>query len=161
MSVKTSSRLKWGSLVVLLGLLFISALLYVPKNTSVVDCTSDLNLELGKDDEKIVARIHLVVHFVPNELSYITEYGVVAYNNQRYIVDRYARLRYSDDNRHSFIEFKREGIDKNSAETLPDALSEKLTSAQKVFLFKVRKLRDGIWSISDLRRTVLICAKTD
>ncbi len=161
MSVKTSSRLKWGSLVVLLGSLFIAALLYVPRNASPLDCTSDMNLELGREDEKIDAKIHLAVHFVPDELSYITEYGVVTYNNQRYIVDRYARLRYSDDSRHSFIEFKREGIDKNSAETLPDTLSEKLTSAQKVFLFKVRKLRDGIWSISDLRRTVLICANSD
>ena len=109
-SVKTSSRLKWASLAVLLSLLFLGALLYVPKNTRALDCVTDMHLELGKDDGKIVANIHLVVHFVPDELSYITEYGVVTHNNQRYIVDRYARLRYSDDNRQSFIEFKREGI---------------------------------------------------
>lgn len=95
-NVKTSSRLKWASLAMLLIAVFIGALLYVPKDTRVLDCTADMNLELGKDHDKIVANIHLVVHFVPDELSYITEYGVVTYNNQRYIVDRYARLRYSE-----------------------------------------------------------------
>ncbi|MFP5974979.1 hypothetical protein [Enterobacter mori] len=161
MNVKTSSRLKWASFAVLLILVFFGALLYVPTDTRALDCTTDMNLELGKDNDKIVANIHLVVHFVPDALSYITEYGVVTYNNQRYIVDRYARLRYSGDNTHSFTEFKREGTEKNSSETLPEFLSEKLTSAQKVFLFKVRKLQDEVWSISDLRRTVLVCAKSD
>ncbi|MGX7884765.1 hypothetical protein ACWTWO_10080 [Enterobacter hormaechei] len=161
MNVKTSSRLKWASLAVLLILVFIGALLYVPKDTRALDCITDMNLELGKDNDKIVANVHLVVHFVPDALSYITEYGIVTYNNQRYIVDRYARLRYSGDNTHSFTEFKREGIEKNSSETLPEFLSEKLTSAQKVFLFKVRKLQGEVWSISDLRRTVLVCAKSD
>ncbi|UWX94199.1 hypothetical protein N2K86_04440 [Enterobacter mori] len=160
MNVKISSRLKQASLVVALIALFIAALMYVPNNKNALDCTADIILELGKGDDTIDADIHLVVHFEPEVQSYITEYGVVNYDNKRYIIDRYARLRYSRDDHHSFVEFKREGLDKNSAETLPDALSEKLTSAQKVFLFKVRKLHDDIWSISDLRRTVLVCAKS-
>lgn len=159
MNVKTTSRLKVISLVAVLILLFVGALLYVPKSKSDLDCTADIHLTMDSDEEKLDARIHLVVHFVPDARSYITEYGVVNYGDQRYIVDRYVRLRYSDDSNHAFVEFQREGIDKNSGETLPEFLSKKLTSAQKVFFFKVSKLHNEIWSISDLRRTVLVCSK--
>lgn len=161
MNVKTSSRLKVISIVAVLILLFVGALLYVPQSESDLDCTADINLNMDDGEQKLDARIHLAVHFVPDARSYITEYGVVNYGDQRYIVDRYVRLRYSDDSNHAFVEFQREGIDKNSSETLPEVLSQKLTSAQKVFFFKVRKLHNEIWSISDLRRTVLVCSETE
>lgn len=160
MNVKIPSRLKLISLALVLILIFVGALMYVPENKNDLDCTADINLDMSSGEEKLDATIHLVVHFVPNERSYITEYGVVNYGDKRYIVDRYVRLRYADDNRHAYVEFQREGIDKNSAETLPEALSQKLTSAQKVFFFKVRKIGNKIWSISDLRRTVLVCSET-
>ena len=71
----------------LLILVFIGALLYVPKDTRALDCITDMNLELGKDNDKIVANIHLVVNYVTDALTDITEYGIVTYNNHRYIVD--------------------------------------------------------------------------
>lgn len=161
MNVKTSSRLKVLSLVTVLSLLLAGTISYVLGNKNDLDCNADIDLDMYSGEEKLNAAIHLVVHFVPNGRSYITEYGVVNYSGQRYIVDRYVRLRYIDDNHHGFVEFQREGIDKNSAETLPEKVSQKLASAQKVFFYKVRKLHNGNWSISDLRRTVLVCSKVN
>lgn len=161
MNVTISSRLKSVSLGIATLILFFGALFYDPRTRNELDCTADINLNIGDENDKIKAAIHIVVHFVPNVRSYITEYGTVQAGTMRYVLDRYVRLRYTDSNSQAFVEFEREGIDKNSRETLPESISKRLTSAQKVFFFKVRKLHGKIWSISDLRRTILVCSKTN
>lgn len=161
MTVKTSSWLKSISGLILLLFLFAAAIFYVPSKTSELNCAAEvrINVYAGEQESEINGVVHMIFHLPRNGRSYISEYGVVSVGEKRYKVDRNVRLVFSDKKSDSYSEVLREGIDKNMSDTLPDDIAEKMTSSQRVFFFKVDKLREDVWRISDLRRTIFICKK--
>lgn len=159
MIVKTSSQLKVISGIAILSLLSLVVFFYTSTRVPELSCAADVRINMSSNEPaaNISGMVHMVFHLVPGARSYVSEYGVLTIGNDKYKVDRNARLIFGRKQQNGYSEVQREGVDKNKSDTLPDAIAEKMTSSQAVFFFKIDKLRDGIWRISDLRRTIIVC----
>lgn len=147
--------------IIAIGISAGSSIYYLRHNGPNLDCTTDVDLHIVNEDKKYVLTgiVHMVFHLVKGSESYISEYGTVIYNSNRYIIDRNIRLKFSNDTKNGYYEVDRGAVDKNPKDTLPEDVYWILTSKQKKLFFQLVSLGDELWQIKDLRRTLVICKK--
>ncbi|MFP2693932.1 hypothetical protein ACLETS_23150 [Enterobacter ludwigii] len=125
-----------------------------------LNCGANTYLQFSlKDGVFLQANAQIVIHFVNQvkKQSYVTEYGDVTFGGDHYVLDRNVRLMFQESNINGFSEVHREGVDKNDTDNLPDSIAKKIFSAQTVYFYKIDKISNEVWRLSDLRRTILVC----
>lgn len=134
---------------------------FYKRDDGVLNCDSKMDLKINTNDDRvIVGKLNLTFHLVFGGKGYISEQGIILQNNITYHVDRYVRLSLGKRLADGYINIKRDSVDKNENDDLPDSLTKLLTSNQKEFYFKIEDFfRSDIIKISDLRRTVFVCRK--
>ncbi|MGC0850353.1 hypothetical protein [Pantoea agglomerans] len=132
------------------------------KNDS-VHCETDFrfHVNLAYMNLDIMAITHVYFHLVRGDSSYISEYGTVEVNGKKYFLDRNVKLFFSERERNGYHEVRRDGVDKNPQDNVPDEIYEAMSSRQKLLYFRVSDFGDDFWQISDLRRTIVICKKKE
>ena len=164
MNVKTMSKSLLSSIIVAISLVVVTVVLvaYVLLiKQKDFDCATnvDIHIEHAETNTEISGTIKLFFHFIYGEDSHISEYGIVRVNDKKFILDRTARLHFSDEPHNGYYEVTRGNIEKNPQDNVPDDVYSALTSKQKVLFFKVGEINNGFWQIKDLRRTLIICKK--
>jgi len=120
-------------------------------------CDGNLKLEsTAKENVNIKVEARIAIHFTKHD-SYVSELGTVSVGDKTFHVDRNVKYVFSEKSSTGFYTATRIGVVKNQKDNSPDEVTALLTSAQTVFHYRVRNLNDNIWSLEDLRRTILIC----
>lgn len=157
MNVKTLSILiqfSIASIFVLLTLFFL--FVYKGGGYLPMQCMSTFYINLGKNDD-ITGSIKIVIHNTDDGLMVINEYGALKYNGQEFIVNRSGSMNISKVDKYGFHKVTKGNFVSNPLDTAPAEIIEKLTSRQSVFYYKIQKIDDFTWRISDLQRTIFIC----
>jgi hypothetical protein len=160
--VKIISILKISSLVVniilLFAVCFIGYKLFVIDNYLPMNCMSSfyINKDGGTD---ITGNVKIVFHITEKGHVVVNEYGTLENEGQEYIVDRSGDMTISKTTVNGFHRVIKGSFTTNKQDTTPPDLTEKLTSSQSVFFYKIQRIDEDTWRISDLKRTIFMCRK--
>lgn len=158
MRVKTMSILFIISSIAMLTIVFV--IMRSESTVEELNCSGNVDILMSSSGvQTLDGDIQITAHIVPvnGRRSYVAEYGKVIYGGKSYIIDRNVRLLFTETKSNGFSEVHREGIDKNQSDTLPDHIAQALLSSQSIFFYRLDKIQNGIWRLSDLRRTIFIC----
>ncbi|MEB7543303.1 hypothetical protein [Enterobacter huaxiensis] len=122
-------------------------------------CTSKYHLDLDtqKNGIKIKGEVLQVFRISSEKDGMLSQVGVLDVNDKQYTVNRTTSLRFLEKDSDGYLRTERLAIVKNDNDDLPDAITDLLMSKQKMFYYKVIHIDDNVYSIRDLRRTLMVC----
>ncbi|HAT7654815.1 TPA: hypothetical protein JAX49_005963 [Klebsiella michiganensis] len=107
----------------------------------------------------ISGNVKIVFHITEKGHVVVNEYGTLENEGKEYIVDRSGDMTITKNTENGFHKVVKGNFTANKQDTTPPELTEKLTSSQSVFFYKIQKIDDVTWRISDLQRTIFMCRK--
>lgn len=160
--MKTISILKIFSIavniVLLLVIAFIGYKLFVIDKYFPMNCMSSFYINQGEKNG-ISGNVKIVFHITEKGHVVVNEYGTLENEGKEYIVDRSGDMTITKNTENGFHKVVKGHFTANKQDTTPPELTEKLTSSQSVFFYKIQKIDEVTWRISDLQRTIFMCRK--
>lgn len=160
--MKTISILKTFSIainiILLLAIAFIGYKLFVIENVFPMNCMSSFYINKGEANG-VSGNVKIVFHITENGHIVVNEYGTIKNEGKEYIVDRSGDMTITKNTANGFHKVVRGSFTANKQDTTPAELTEKLTSSQSVFFYKIQKIDEVTWRISDMKRTIFMCRK--
>ncbi|HBE7741029.1 TPA: hypothetical protein KMV34_002852 [Escherichia coli] len=149
-----------------LGLLLLSTILlyiYLSVNDEVMpfDCSSEIYIyhrDKDKNGSDVFSSVKINFHIPSKDRGNITEYGVIHYEGNRYVVDRLIKVSIFRERGNSY-ELVREKPIKHPRDNLPDIVYETLVSRQGNLFYDIRRHDNGTLIFSDSKRTLFVCKK--
>lgn len=123
-------------------------------------CMSTIHInddDTNKTTNNVSGDIRIIFHTNDDGQIAINEYGTLKYLGHEYLVDRTSHMVMAKKTQNGFHKVTRGAFITNRQDNVPLALSEKLTSSQKILFYKIQKIEEKTWRISDLQRTIFIC----
>lgn len=146
---------KYIFLFLVISGLSLLALKYTQQDSPIsFECSSDINI-INKDSQgSSIVRLSFLV--LKNGNGVITEYGIIKYNGESYMVNRNIKIKV-DYNGGDYYEIKRGHPTINDGDNLPDSLYYSLVSKDKTLNYKINKIKDNLIIIRANKRTVFMC----
>lgn len=136
-----------------LGYKIIDTKTYLPMN-----CMATFHINMDSNND-IKGNVKVVYHITRNGLVVVNEYGELQYKDNEYIVDRTINMHMSSITENDFYKVTKDEVITNRQDNAPITLVQKLISNQPVYYYKIQKIDDDTWRISDLQRTIFLCGK--
>lgn len=160
MNAKTTSTLMLFSIfcniILIITLIFFGYKNIIRKNYLPMNCTSTFHINKGVENN-LTGTVNVVLHITEDGNIAVNEYGNLKYKEEEFIIDRTGHMTMSKSSENGFHKVIKGNFVANPNDTTPPVLIEKLTSSQSVLFYKIHKLDDATWRISDLQKTIFIC----
>lgn len=144
--------------MLLLAIAFIGYKLFIIEDILPMNCMSSFYINKGEAND-VSGNVKIVFHITGNGHVVVNEYGTIENQGKEYIVDRSGDMTITKNTANGFHKVIRGSFTANKQDTTPAELTEKLTSSQSVFFYKIQKIDEVTWRISDMKRTIFMCRK--
>jgi hypothetical protein len=125
------------------------------------DCSSAFYHYTGEKDingNDAFSSFKISFHFPSETKGIITEFGLINYEGNKYVVDRLVNVSIFRESKNSY-ELVRQKPVKNPRDNLPDDVYERLTSRQESLFYDIRRHDSDTIIFSDSKRTLFVCKK--
>lgn len=126
---------------------------------SALVCTSKIHISLNtqKDGVKIAGEIMQILRIASGKEGVYSQVGTLDVNGKNYSVNRATRLKFLGKDSDGYLRTRRSAAVKNANDDLPDKITNLLMTQQPLFYYKIMPVTGNVYSVRDLRRTLMVC----